>query len=149
MLKGIKITPHPLQGIYLIRALPCHCKPALSTSAPQTGFDFSCFPAVSTFPGCICTGVPASSPRVVTPGSGGTVNCRTSLLPVFLAGGTVFPSPCGRSAQQPGPATLQHLQLTHDLVPVRGLSRLRDPAALRLDHLHGGFAIVQESLEQL
>lgn len=58
-------------------------------------------------------------------------------------------SPGSCPAQQPFPAPCQALQLPHDLVPVRGLGRLRDPVALGLDHLHRGFAIVQEALEQL
>jgi len=50
----------------------------LSTTAinlsSQTGFDFSCFPAVSMFPGCICAAIPARR----NPKLRGTTNRRTS-----------------------------------------------------------------------
>lgn len=127
----------PLQGNYLISALPCHCKPLLSAPAPSQPLIPRVF---QLFPGCICTKISASFPSAV-PVLQGTVTRGMSC--------SQCPSPGSCPAQQPCPAPCQALQLPHDLVAVRGLGRLRDAVALRLDHLHRGLAIVQQALQQL
>lgn len=160
----------PLQGNYLISALPCHCKPLLSASAPSQPLIPRVF---QLFPHFQDVSAPKSVPDPKrchsrlgdTVGWGAESSSHlsapsapaplTSQLPQPLSAlPAPLPqphplSPGSRPAQQSLPAPAQALQLPHDLVAVRGLGRLRDPAALSLDHLHRGLAIVQEALEQL
>lgn len=158
----------PLQGNYLISALPCHCKPLLSASAPSQPLIPRVF---QLFPHFQDVSAPKSvpDPKRCHPRLGDTVGWGAesssqlsapsaplsspspslSLAPPSLLPQPHPLSPGSRPAQQSLPAPAQALQLPHDLVVVRGLGRLRDPAALSLDHLHRGLAIVQEALEQL